>query len=232
VSIFRFLSQIVKGSVPAFRALVDEMDAQQKFAIARLVFRKTGIPRFVALLPQVWLFCCGGSLVFGFFSVGKSSSNSVQANCVRVFLFCFLFRLFSIITLLVFSLFFFAFSLEFFSLLCCFLSAQVEKWDEAHQNLERPPGMNVVYLPYADELRNIKLVDSAPKPKGLLAFLLFAGGLLLADIYRFCFAVYLSQEICNLAFHIVSRSPPVFLILSLPVLSVPKKTLSRLRFGC
>jgi ATP-dependent DNA helicase 2 subunit 1 len=45
--------QLVKGSTVAFKALLQEMHLQQKYAVARLVFRKTGVPRFVALLPQM-----------------------------------------------------------------------------------------------------------------------------------------------------------------------------------
>jgi hypothetical protein len=41
------------GSTVAFRALSEEMAAQNKFAVARASIRKSGIPRFVALLPQV-----------------------------------------------------------------------------------------------------------------------------------------------------------------------------------
>ena len=85
----------VSGSTVAFRALLEEMDRTRTFAVARLVFRKTGIPRFVALVPQM------------------------------------------------------------------------EKLDEAGDDGGAgaqllPPGMNVIPLPYADEIRRVKTEDDPP----------------------------------------------------------------------
>eukprot|EP00823_Brevimastigomonas_motovehiculus_P008130 TRINITY_DN7402_c0_g1_i1.p1 TRINITY_DN7402_c0_g1~~TRINITY_DN7402_c0_g1_i1.p1 ORF type:complete len:665 (+),score=195.38 TRINITY_DN7402_c0_g1_i1:67-2061(+) len=42
----------IKGSTVAFHALLKEMASAKKFALCRLIYRKQGAPRFVALLPQ------------------------------------------------------------------------------------------------------------------------------------------------------------------------------------
>eukprot|EP00457_Paulinella_chromatophora_P003656 gb/GEZN01003664.1/.p1 GENE.gb/GEZN01003664.1/~~gb/GEZN01003664.1/.p1 ORF type:complete len:645 (+),score=131.03 gb/GEZN01003664.1/:59-1936(+) len=46
-------NESIKGSVTAFSALLSEMEAMNKIAIARLIYRKGSLPRFVALVPQL-----------------------------------------------------------------------------------------------------------------------------------------------------------------------------------
>jgi len=74
----------LKGSTVAFNALIIKLAEQKKLAIARMIYRRGGIPRFVALLPQTEL----------------HSPDGLQL---------------------------------------------------------RPPGMHVIFLPYADDIRNLKL---------------------------------------------------------------------------
>lgn len=78
----------IRGSSVAFNALLHEMVAANKYAVARLIYRRTGAPRFVAVVPQ---------------------KEEVDKDGVQ----------------------------------------------------EKPPGMHMIFLPYADDVRSLKLPPSA-----------------------------------------------------------------------
>lgn len=52
----------IGGSSAGFQALLVQMSKTQKFAIARLIVRKAGVPRFVALVPQMEVFDANGQV--------------------------------------------------------------------------------------------------------------------------------------------------------------------------
>jgi hypothetical protein len=112
----------IKGSSTAFRALVEEMASQGKFAVARASLRKSSIPRFVGLVPQVRRSVVCLACVIPFL-----------CQCVNFW---------------------------FTHILSRFITFQLEKFG-ADGVLEQGPGMCVIYLPFADELRQVKL-DSTP----------------------------------------------------------------------
>lgn len=88
----------IKGSTLVFRTLLEEMENQNVFAVARFTFRSTSVVRYVALIPQM-----------------EVSSSYGNTNYLTSY-----------------------------------------------------PGFNMIYLPFANEIRDVKMVSAPKVPESLV----------------------------------------------------------------